>query len=142
MEGTLEDGFTEIPTGVTADAAQPDLALTFFPAERQHLVYRHGVASGIRAIRYIRRDGAGFTTPVDVSPADAFYTQPSLTIRDELYPHVVYVSNTTGFEGFYLVPSDGSTFLSPIELMTDPDVLYNETDPEAVVDLVRAFKSG
>jgi hypothetical protein len=130
VEGTLAEGFTEIPTGVAAGAAQPDIGLDFDSS--QHIVYRHTVTSSVRVIRYIERQGTGFSAPVDVSPTDAFYTQPSIAIRYNAHPHVVYVSNTAGHEGFYLVPSNPD-FEAPIPLMTDPDVTYNETDIEPLL---------
>ena len=124
FEGSIA-GFTEIPTGVTAAAAQPDLAMA--ADGTQHIVYRHTVSSSVRTIRYIRRSGAGFTTPVEVSGADAFYTQPSIAVSFLDVPNIAFVSNTTGFRGFYLSrgePDPGP----PLALMDDPSVTYNETD--------------
>ncbi|HMB68186.1 MAG TPA: hypothetical protein VKU85_02705 [bacterium] len=125
VEGDL-GGFTEIPTGVGADAAQPDLALD--ADGRQHLVYRHTLGGGNRVIRYVRRAGAGFTAPIDASPTDAFYTQPSLLVAAGGFPAVAYVANTSGHRGLYVSDWDSSQFASPDTVHADENVTYNETD--------------
>jgi len=124
VEGDLS-GFSEVPTGVTSGASQPDLA-AWFP-DRQHIVYRQDLGGGIRQIRYLKRSGAGFAAPDDVSPADALYSEPSLLVAFYELITVVYVSNTAGHEGFY-VTNPGLGGDPPYPLMSDPTVTYNETD--------------
>lgn len=125
MEGDL-DGFVEIPTGVTASAAKPDLELD--SDDRQHIAYRHTITSGSRVIRYLRRQGAGFAAPVDASPADAFYSEPSILVAGGAFPAIAYVSNTAGHKGLYVSEWDGSQFASPDTVHADEAVTYNETD--------------
>jgi len=126
MEGTI-GGFTEVPTGVTVSAAQPDLELD--EDGRQHIAYRATVGSN-RVIRYVRRDGGGFTTPLDASASDAFYTQPSLLVAAGGFPSVAYVTNTAGSKGLYVAQWDLDQFNLPDTVHADAAVTYNETDFE------------
>jgi hypothetical protein len=122
-------GFTEIPTGVAAGAAQADLAVS----GEVYLAYRHSVSASVKLIRFIRRDGAGFTAPLDASPGDAFYTEPSVVAGATLMgtsPAIAFCSNTTGKRGLYMAIWDHlvSAFTSPETVHADETVTYNGTD--------------
>ena len=136
LEGDL-GGFAEIPTGVAADAAKPDLEVDH--DGNQHIAYRHTITSSVRVIRYLRRQGGGFAAPLDASPQDAFYSEPSLLVAGGGFPSVAYVSNSSGHKGLYVSQWDWTTgqFTSPDTVLADATVTYNETDFE-----VNPFSTG
>ncbi|MCA9753285.1 MAG: T9SS type A sorting domain-containing protein [Gemmatimonadetes bacterium] len=124
VEGDIA-GFTDVPTGVAASASQPDLAVDW--SGPQHIAYRHAAGGGISIIRTIARNGAGFEAPVDVSNADANYSQPSLIVAPQDLVTVVFVTNTAGRRGFYgASPPPVPDPQFPI--WQDESVTFNETD--------------
>jgi len=127
FEGDI-NGFTEIPTGVTAGAAKADLELDQWG--NQHIAYRHTITSSFRVIRYIHRQGAGFTSPLDASPTDALYSEPSILVAAGAYPSIAYVTNTSGKKGLYVATWAGDHFAPPDTVHADAAVTYNETDFE------------
>lgn len=127
FEGNI-DGFTEIPTGVTSGAAKPDLELDHWG--NQHIAYRHTITSSFRVIRYVRRQGAGFGAPTDVSPSDALYTEPSILVAAGGWPAIAYVTNTAGKKGLYVSKWEVNQFVPPDTVHADESVTYNETDFE------------
>ncbi|MBZ0269570.1 hypothetical protein K8I85_15575, partial [bacterium] len=118
------NGFTDLPTGVASGASKPDLALG---ANGAQIAYRAVVASGIKAIRHIAEGRATFGNPLDVSPSDALYTEPSLVVAGTL-PSVAFVTNTSGRKGLYVAQWNGSGFDTPEVVHSDAGVTYNETD--------------
>jgi len=120
------NGFTDVPTGVVAGAAKADLGLDWSGVA--HICYRHSVSGSVKVIRHIRRSGAGFTSPLDASASDAFYTEPSMAATNT--PAIAFVSNTAGKKGLYVAAWDAgsSGFAPPDTVHADPNVTYNETD--------------
>jgi hypothetical protein len=119
-------GFTDLPTGVSSAATKPDMALA--GTSGPHIAYRHSVSGSVKVIRHIRYTGSGFTAPVDASPSDAFYSEPSILVALGNLPSVAYVSNTSGHKGLYVALGNGAGFEPPETVHADAGVTYNETD--------------